>query len=64
MTKRLVLGAGDPKGIEQSGELTSHGHDGAFPRVLASPFGEAEPPASEIAVGPEGPEDILGGADE
>jgi len=64
MAKRLVLGAGHPEGVEERGELTGHGHHGAFLSVLASAFGEAESPTSEIAIGPEGSEDILGAAHE
>ncbi len=62
--ERLVLGAGHPEGLEERGELTSHSHDGAFVGVLASAFGGAESPPSEVTVGPGGAEAILGGADE
>jgi hypothetical protein len=40
MPKRFVLRTGHPEGVEESGQLTSHGHDGAFLGVLASKFAE------------------------
>jgi hypothetical protein len=64
MAKWLVVGAADPEGVKERGEFASHGHDGAPLSVLASTFGEAESPTSKIAVGPEGPEDILSRSDQ
>jgi hypothetical protein len=64
MAKWLVVGATHPEGVEKRGEFTNHGHDGAFLSVLTSSFSEAESPTFEIAVGAEGPEDILSRSDQ
>src|SRR3989304_4746722 len=40
-----------PEAMQQYGELPGHGHDGSFLGVLASPFGQHQPPCAPLAFG-------------
>ena len=60
---RVVRDFGQPEMVQQNSELARHRDSRAFLRVLPATRREREPEAPEIAVGPERPEDIVGGTD-
>ncbi|HLC03254.1 MAG TPA: hypothetical protein VJK02_09475 [Anaerolineales bacterium] len=64
MVEGVVAIAVHPQVMEQDGQLAGHRHQRSFLGVLASALGELETPAAKITVRAEGPEDVLGAADE
>src|SRR3970282_411541 len=53
-----------PEAMQQNCELPGHGHHSSLLGVLASPFGQHQPPGAQLAFGAEGTEDVLSGVDQ
>jgi len=53
-----------PEVVQQDGQLSSDGDDGAFLGRLAAAFSELQPPAAQVAVRSERPKDVLGALDQ
>lgn len=53
-----------PKAVEQNCKLSGNGNDGSLFGILATPFGELEPPATKVTIRSEGTQDVLSGTDE
>jgi hypothetical protein len=54
----------DPQAMKEDSQLAGHRHHRSLLGVLASAFGELETPAAQVTIGSEGPENVLGAADE
>ena len=64
MVERVIDLAVLPEVVQEDGQLSSDGDDGAFLGRLAAAFSELQPPAAQVTVGPEGPKDVLGALDQ
>ena len=64
MVEGVVDFPSDPQVMKEDGQLAGHRHQRSFLGVLASALGELETPAAQVTIGSEGPENVLGAADE
>ena len=60
----IVHLAGQPQVVEQYGQLAGHGHRRAFLGALPPALADPQAEASEVAVGAEGPQYVVGGLDQ
>jgi hypothetical protein len=56
----LIDLSGEPQVVEQDCQLASHSHNSPFLRVISSPFGHLEPPATEFCLRAERAQDMVG----
>jgi len=54
-----VRGLGHPEPMQESGQWSDDGDRRSLLRPLSAALGQAKPPAPEVGVGPEPPQDIV-----